>query len=123
MGGRHPCGIKGRESRRQDERSHLIGQNLSLLIKIDGFGFTGSCTLLALLSIQEQAIMRINHIGRRGRLSIRNVDCLPIGKILIVRVRGGYRAIRGTYPACSAFVFIHVAGSFENFHREVPNIP
>jgi hypothetical protein len=100
----------------------VISQNLSLLIKIDGVGFTGPCTLLALLSIQEQTVMRINHIGRRSRLSIRNVDCLAIGKILIVRVRGGYRTISGTYPACSAFVFIHVAGSFENFHREVPSI-
>jgi hypothetical protein len=55
--------IESRKSRRQDQGSDLVGQNLRFLIKVDGFGGAGSAALLAFLLIQKQTVKRIYHVA------------------------------------------------------------
>ena len=114
--------IKGRKTGGQYERSDLIGQDLWPLIKIDGFGCTGSGALLALLFVQKQAVLRIHHIGGRGCLRIGYVDGLSAGQVFIITIWDRNGAVRCANPAGGALSFIHVARLLAHHHREVPGI-
>lgn len=54
----------------------MVDGNLRLLVKINGPGLTGTGTLLALLSVQEQAVIRVNGICGRYGLSIEDINGL-----------------------------------------------
>lgn len=115
--------IKGRKTGGQYERSDLIGKGLWPLIKVDGFGCTGSGALLALLFVQKQAVIRIHHIGRRGCLRIRYVDGLSTGQVFVITIWNRHGAVRCANPAGGALSFIHVARLLAHLHREVSGIP
>ena len=102
-----------------DQITQFANQESISLIKINGFGLTGAGALLALLPIQKKAIIGIYRIARRGCLSIGNMDRFTMGQIFIIWIRDGNRTIDSANPACCALFFIHVAGLFRHFHREI----
>jgi hypothetical protein len=57
----------------------MVKGNLRLLAKINGPGLTGTSTLLALLSVQKQAMIRVNKIFGRYGLSIKDINSLFVG--------------------------------------------
>lgn len=64
------------EAGRYDNCTNMVYGNLRLLLKINGPGLTGTGTLLAFLSIQEQTIIRVNKIFGRYGLSIKDINSL-----------------------------------------------
>ena len=64
------------EAGRQDNGTDLVDGNLRLLVKINGPGLTGTRTLFALLSVQKQAMIRVNGICGRYGLSIEDINGL-----------------------------------------------
>jgi hypothetical protein len=86
----------------------LIGYNLRPLIKVDRFGFTSPGALLALLPVQEEAIIGVNHISRWGRLRIRDIDGRMISQIFVIGIRDQNRAVARTSPAGCAFTLVYI---------------
>ncbi len=78
------------------------------MIKVDRFGFTSPGALLALLLVQEEAIIGVNHICRWGRLCIRDIDGRMIRHVFVIGIRDQNRAIAGASPAGRAFTLIYV---------------
>jgi len=68
--------VKLLEAGRQDNGTNLVNGNLRLLVKINGPGLTGTRTLFALLFVQEQTMIRVNGIGGRYGLSIKDINGL-----------------------------------------------
>ena len=61
---------------------------------------------------------RINHIGRRGGLCVRDVDRFAISQVFVIGIEDRNRAIGSANPARRAFCFIYETGLLLHFHRE-----
>jgi hypothetical protein len=120
------CGKAGRidvlEAGGKNDSPDLIFQELRLLIEIDSPGLAGPGALLAFPSFQEEAVFRVDGIGRGNGLGIENINGFAGGQVLVVGIRNGYRAVLGTDATTRAFLLVDKARLLPDFDAEITGL-
>jgi len=118
----HFSGIVGFHTRGHDNGTHFFHHFLIGHVEIDATLVTGLHTLGTHDRIVAQAFVGIDHISRWNRLRKRRVNRLPGRKTQIELIGAHYGADLGAFATCRAFLFVDVAGLFDDPHIEVADV-